>query len=397
MTRTSKSNAILVLALWGAGLGAAAQFGKISVIYDLLGGVYAGAGGAAIGLMVSVVGLVGLVFGTTAGLLVQGLGYRRVMVGALVLAAALSAVQAIGLPYPLMMATRVIEGLSHLVIVVVGPTLIAQTASARFQGLAMTLWSSFFGVSFALMAWLGLPFVSAHGVAALFLAHAAYMAVFAAILWRLMPRDAPSRGLPSLSLRGLIAQHGAIYRSASVAAPALGFLNYTILYVALLTLLPPLIGAPHQVMVATAMPLVSIAVSLSLGVWLLRHVSAVKMVQAGFFVTAASALVLWGAWGHDTVVVTAALVMAGALGLIQGASFAAIPQLNVAPENQARAAGAMAQLGNLGTTSGTPILALFIAGGGTSGILVFVLPFCVIGIVLHTWLTRRRKAEGTAA
>jgi len=58
--------ALLVLALWAAGLGAAAQFGKISVIFDLLVADYGTPGRVA--FMVSIVGLVGLVFGTTAAL-----------------------------------------------------------------------------------------------------------------------------------------------------------------------------------------------------------------------------------------------------------------------------------------------------------------------------------------
>ena len=46
---------------------------------------------------------------------------------------------------------------SALAIVVVGPTMIAGLAPPRHQGLAMTLWSSFFGVTYAVMALLGRP------------------------------------------------------------------------------------------------------------------------------------------------------------------------------------------------------------------------------------------------
>ncbi len=46
----------------------------------------------------------------------------------------MSALQALMPAYPLMMATRVLEGVSHLAIVVVGPMMIAQAASARIRG-----------------------------------------------------------------------------------------------------------------------------------------------------------------------------------------------------------------------------------------------------------------------
>lgn len=59
---------LTILALWAAGLGAAAQFGKISIAYQPLGLAYPAEAGVWIGLMVSIVGMVGLIFGTTARL-----------------------------------------------------------------------------------------------------------------------------------------------------------------------------------------------------------------------------------------------------------------------------------------------------------------------------------------
>ncbi|EEW25783.1 MFS transporter [Rhodobacter ferrooxidans] len=384
-----KSGFWLVLALWGAGLGAAAQFGKVVVIYDLMARQYPAAAATSLGLLVSMVGFVGLVFGTTAGLLVQRAGYRRVLVAALGFGAVLSLVQAPMLPLPLMLALRLAEGASHLAIVVAAPVLIAQIAPLARQGLAMTLWSSFFGVTFALMAWAGRPLAEAFGPGALFAAHAAYMALFAALLWLMLPRDVPQEAKP-LSLKEIIRQHGVIYASPRLAAPALGFFCYTITYVALLTLLPVFAGAPHQVLLAAAMPLVSIAVSLTLGVWLLRRMTAVSAVMLGYAVALAAAAALWLGWQNPPLMLTASLTLAAALGLVQGASFASIPQLNASGADRARAAGAVAQLGNLGTTSGTPMLSALILAHGISGLAGFVLLFSALGIALHLINAARR-------
>jgi MFS family permease len=379
----------LVLAIWGAGLGAAAQFGKISVIYDRLAGIYTGqAGTAGMGFMVSVVGLVGLVFGTTAGLVVQRSGLRRVLVGGLALGAALSAAEAVLPPYPVMMILRALEGVSQLAIVVAGPVLIAQVTMTRWQGLAMTLWASFFGVSFALTALVAPSLVAAFGVPGLFLGHALWMAGFALLLRGMLPGDL--RGItPPLRLADLPALHGAIYGSPRVAAPALGFVFYTLTYVALLTLLPPLAGAARA-RIAVAMPLVSIAASLTLGVWLLRHIPAVRLVQAGFALGLVSVAVMVPFWGTP-VGFAATMALGAALGLVQGASFAAIPQLNASAEDRARASGALAQLGNLGTASGTPILAAMIAAGGIGGVFWFAAPLCLCGIAAHGWMALRRR------
>ncbi len=376
---------LIVLALFLAGLGAAAQFGKISFALEALEAAYPGAGPVGLGWIVSVVGVLGLVFGTTAGLLVARIGPRRAIVAAMVMGAAVSAVQAAGLPYPLMLASRLVEGLSHLAIVVVGPTVIATVAAGRWQGAAMTLWSTFFGLTYAALALLAPGVIAAQGVAGLFLGHAAWMAALALALRALLPPDPPP---PSGVRRGLLAEHRAIYASPRVAAPALGFVFYTAAYVAILTLLPPLLPPAMRVPVATGMPLVSIALSLTLGVWLLPRLGPVGVAQTGF---ALAALAAPGLLAGPAGMAVAALALAGALGLVQGASFAAIPALNDGPEDRARAAGAVAQLGNVGTTTGTPLLAALVAGFGAWGIAGFALVLSLGGIAMHAWLAARRK------
>ena len=64
---------------------------------------------------------------------------------------------------------------------------------------------------------------------------------------------------------------------------------------------------------AVGMPLVSIVLSLTLGVWALRHVSAVRLVQAGFAVGALSVVVLALVWGQGALMLCAALIFAASL------------------------------------------------------------------------------------
>lgn len=380
---------VTVLALWCAGLGAAAQFGKMSFAFDLFAARYPDHGPVGIGLLVSVVGIVGLVFGTTAGLLVARIGPRRAIVSALALGAVMSAVQILPLPYVALFLTRGIEGFSHLAIVVVGPTLIAGLAPQRYQGLAMTLWSSFFGVTYALLAVVAPLLLAGGATGSLFGLHGLWMAGIALALRGLLPVDPVTERHP---MTGLVGQHLDIYASPRIAAPATGFVCYTALYVAILTLLPPLMPVALQAGVAAGMPLMSIAVSLTLGVWLLGRMTAVQLVQAGFAVGAVAALALWLGWGQGAAMLAASLTLAAAMGIVQGASFAAIPQLNDSALDRARASGAVAQLGNLGTTTGTPLLAWLITQAGPVGVAAFALPLCVAGIAIHALQARRRRA-----
>ncbi|MEO1555698.1 MAG: MFS transporter [Pseudomonadota bacterium] len=382
---SERTNFYLVFVLWGAGLGAAGQYAKISVIFDRLGPVYPDAG-AALGFIVSLVGFVGILLGVVAGLVVARIRYRRAMLWALWVGAAMSLFQSSLPALPLMLALRAAEGLSHLAIVVCAPTLIAQLSAPRHRGLTLTLWSTFFGVAFTLLVALGLPLVDGYGVSALFIAHSLWMAGFAIVLTLfLSPLQEGVEG--TLSLRGLLADHLSIYRSPWIAAPGAGWLFYTFCFLAILTVLPPYITPEWRAWVMGAMPLVSIAVSMTLGVWALRIMSAVQLTQAGFLFSVAALTWLLMAPGLPA----ACLVLAAGLGLVQGATFASIPQLNTSASTQAQAYGAMAQTGNLGNTVGTPALLAMLGVAGYAGMIWTTMLVLVGGFFVHLWMAMRRR------
>ncbi|MEQ6247767.1 MFS transporter [Sulfitobacter sp. HNIBRBA3233] len=376
----------LILALWGAGLGAAGQYAKFSVIYDLLSDAYPD-GGVVLGWLVSVVGGVGIVLGVVAAMLVARVRYRRALLLSLWLGAAISALQALLPPLPLMLALRAVEGLSHLGLVVAAPTLIAQIATDRQRGLALTLWGTFFGVAFAVMAWAGRPLAISAGLPALFAVHAAYLAGFAIYLAPRLRRLPDEGDVALMSVRSVLATHAAIYRSPAVVAPAAGWFFYTFCFVSILTVLPPYLDPALRGAVMGAIPLVSIAVSMTLGVMLLRIMNAIGVVMLGFGFSALAMVWLYLAPADPL----ACLALAGAMGLIQGASFAAVPQLNATAMTQARANGAMAQMGNLGNTLGTPVMALALAAYGYLSLPMLAGAAFAMGLVMHLILTRLRR------
>jgi len=377
----------LVLLLYAAGLGAAAQYGKASVLFPALRAAYPDAG-TAIGFIVSGIGLLGIVFGLAAGLLVARLGTRRLLLAALVFGAAMSAYQATLPALPLMIASRVAEGLSHLVIVVAAPTLIAQVSAPRHRVFTLTLWSTFFGVSFAVLAWVGQPFAARHGTGALILAHAAFMAAMAVALAIRLPRTTPPQGGPRLGLAAILDQHRRIYASPRIAAPAAGWLFYTLGYVSIVTVLPDFVDPAARSLVTGAMPLAGMIVSMTLGVVLVTRFTAVPVIVAGFALGTALALA-FGLSGGDPIL---AILTIAALGLVQGASFALVPQLNTTTETQAEANGALAQMGNLGNTLGTPLLLLATGGFGMAGLTAFAMLCFAGGAAIHLRLAAARRA-----
>lgn len=382
-----KTDWLVVLCLWGAGLGAAAQYGKISVIFDQLALVYPEAG-ARLGLVVSLVGFVGILFGVAAAILVARIRYRRALLWALWAGAFVSLAQGFLPPFGWMLASRVVEGVSHLAIVVAAPTLIVQITRPQDRGLVLTLWGTFFGVAFALLAWVGLPLVAVGGVSALFGVHALYMAAFAVLLACRLHPLADHSATVDLSAAKILRDHLTIYRSPAISAPAAGWLFYTFCFVSILTLLPPFIAPEQRAFTMAAMPLTSIAVSMTLGVFLLRVLSAVQVIQLGFALSALAMFWLWISPGLPL----ACLFLAAAMGLIQGASFAAVPQLNTTPETQAQANGAMAQMGNIGNTLGTPLMAFAMVGMGYVGLLVLAGLAFGLGLLIHAVLARARRS-----
>lgn len=377
-----------VLLLWVAGLGAAAQYGKVSVIFDRLPELYPEAG-AALGWTVSLVGGVGIVLGITAGLVVGRLTPRSALIWALWLGAGISILQSFAPPLWLFLLSRLIEGASHLAIVVAAPTLIANLSSERDRGLTLTLWGTFFGVAFALLSWVGLPFVARHGVPSLFLAHGVFMALAGVSLAWVLPHEVPTGPRPRFpGLRALGARHLSIYRSPFLSAPAAGWLFYTFCFVSLLTLLPPYLDPGTRAFLIGAMPLVSIVTSMTLGVGMLRRISSIAVIQIGFLASAGCALALLAAPGSPVL----CLAFAGALGLVQGASFAAVPDLNPASNDRLLANGAMAQTGNIGNTLGTPVIFALIGVFGHAGLMATLCLMLLSGAAAHAALHLARRA-----
>jgi len=371
-----RSNWLLILTLWFAGLGAAGQYGKISVTYDALGTAYPEVG-AALPWAVSLVGLVGIFLGIVAGLFVARIGFRRALLGGMFVGAALSIVQGLMPPFGLLLASRVIEGAAHLLIVVAAPTLIAQNADDAGRGFALTLWGTFFGVAFTILAWAGVPLVNALGLGALYIAHGIWMAVFGTLLWLMLPKAKANP--PNGPIGNIFKRHIDVYRSPFISAPAIGWLFYTLTFLSMLTFIPGFVDPEWREPVRGAMPLMSIVSSMTLGVWLLKRTNAIFVIKVGFLMTAAMLVALFLVPGSPIV----CLAFAAGLGLVQGASFAAVPELNAEMPDRALANGGLAQMGNLGNTLGTPFFAWIIASGGYGPMVLTAAFVVVVGLMAH--------------
>lgn len=380
-----------VLLLWLAGLGAATQFAKIAVPFAQVAALYP-AHADKIGWLLSVISLIGAILGALSGAIAGRVGPVRLLMFGLTLGGAVSLFQASIPGLGLMLVSRVVEGVSHLAIVVAAPTLIAQITIGKWRNAAMVLWSSFFGVAFALNAWLGLPLIAQVGLPVYFATHGALMFLIAVLIVSFRPSSASALvNNPFWSVRTLIDIHVQTYRSAFVSAPALGWFFYTLTFVSLLAILPGRLPDDVSAMIAGLMPLAGIVISWLTVPVLLSVCSGVFVVNLGFGLSVLTIGALF--LGAPLPVVCVALF--AVLGLVQGGSFAAVPQLNSTPENQALSYGAMAQMGNAGNLLGTPVLLAILWRTSEAGMLIAVVGFYAVAMALHLWLAARRKRAST--
>ncbi len=377
---------VLIFVLWAAGLTAGVQFGKIAVPFAEFRALYPSMGDN-VGWLLTLVSLLGAIFGVVVGLVATNIGMHRVILGSLVVGGVLSLAQSTFPSFGVLAATRVLEGISHLGLVVAAPTLIAQTANDTWRGTAMALWSSFFAVAFALVAWFGTPFIADFGIAAFFQIHGGAMLVLAGALALILPKlNTPP---PNTSLSELVTQTISAYQRPSVLWPGVAWLFYTFTFLALLTVVPEQLPAQDRGLAGTVMSLIGIVTSLMVLPFILRKIPATTVVLSAFALTAIVILV-----GASLPLVMRALLIFMVLGLIQGGVFAAVSQINQTEGARALGFGIMAQTGNLGNLIGTPIMLALVSGYGLTGLFLVVVALFVLATVLLWGLGQKVNAKG---
>ena len=141
-------------------------------------------------------------------------------------------------------------------------------------------------------------------------------------------------------------------------------------FVALLTFLPEALGSKA---LGQSLPLISLLGTFGAG-WLARMIAPDRIAMAGFALAILTTMLMWLGQGW------AVYPLFLALGIIPGGSFASIPYFNGSTADRARSTGAIAQMGNVGTTSGTPIFAVLLSLGGLGGIYAGIVLFSIFGI-----------------
>ena len=359
--------------IYAIGVVAAGQLGIVPPLVPALqrelGLSLAGAG-----LAVSIVTLVGAVFGLPAGGWSQRIGHARALaIGILVMAAA-AGLCAMASDGDLLLAARGLAGVGYLLVVVAAPSLMAALAEPRHQPIALSLWGTFVPTGIALAGLATAGFTDDAGWRMIFavnvvlLAAALIAALLAVPFARGTRHDEP-------------APPGTLRTSLPLAA---AFFCFALLFLALAGLLPAWLVERRGLAAADAGRIVAVATACGIAGSLLAG----SLMRAGFSpgrlaavgLLASTALAALSLAVLPLALAVAGLALSFALGgLVPAAVFASVPLVAVNARAIGPINGLLAQAGSLGSLAGPPVLALWVRWVGWPSAPVMLLVIAVIG------------------
>jgi predicted MFS family arabinose efflux permease len=161
------------------------------------------------------------------------------------------------------------------------------------------------------------------------------------------------------------------------------------MYVALQTLTPELAPENERHALIVGMACVSVGATLVAGAFAARGASPFALTAGAFVATLIASAIVFIAVGHEAWFAPAAIFRMAFLSLLPGAILPMAPRLNADAPAQARAFGAIAQTGNIGSALGPPIFASSAAALGPVGLLLPAAALCVVGAALAVSAGRR--------
>lgn len=372
-----------------AGYAVAASVGKLIPHVDWLVRAYGVPLGLA-GLAVSCVMFPGALAASALGMVVNRFGARRIAICGVLAAAGASALLPFAGTFALLLLLRTVEGVGYAFVVVAATVITVNVSTERNRGLALSIWSSFAPIGFALGQW-GAAFAAAD--APLFsvgLTHAAILVGCAIALAVLIPPDAPASLSPSKSNWQALRHPPAVRAALSFGFVAAG-------------LLAPVALAPLVLSGKAGLPLAETARLTALAALpgLIGRIAPGWLLDRG--VTPRSIFVAATALGCITLIVSLlapiplwAAIVGFALfqifvGALPGLLSAMLPHVAPSREELGTTTGMSLQAANIGNLIGPPLaLAVYAAAGAVPAVLMLI-----AGLVVSLLLIANLKVYAT--
>lgn len=288
-TPAARTDWLAVSVVVAGGIVAALQVGKAAIAMPLVQAEF-GLDLGTLGWLASIFAVLGMVGGIPVGTLAIGLGARRVLLLGLAAVAVGAFLGAAAPRFPMLLASRVVEGLGFLLITIAGPAILQRVASPSQRDIAMALWSCFMPTGIALAMLAGLWLTDWRMIWQV----TGALAVGAILMTMLTVPNTGSGTRPSWA--ALAGDAGAVLSARGPVLLGLTFALYALMFFALFNFLPVLLMQRMQVSLATAGLLgalasaVNIIGNLAAGMLLARGVSRVSLIVFASLVMGSSAI-----------------------------------------------------------------------------------------------------------
>lgn len=353
------------------------------------------------GFLLSLVQLASMALGLVAGLMAEGLGLRRCVIGGLWLLALAGLAGGFAPSAAGLLALRAVEGVGVLLVTVPAPSLIRRSLAPGQLTRMLGFWGAYmpFGTAAALL--LGPAVIPSAGWQGWWWAMAAFAALMAVWMTAQVPAD-PARGATAAAgepwPRRLIGTLGA----GGPWLAALSFMVYSSQWLAVVGFLPSLYqragwGGALGALLTAGVAGANIIGNVAAGRLLSRGVAAPVLLWIGFAAMALGGVMafaeLTAAWPVPRYL--GAVLFSAVGGLIPGTLFGLAPRLAPGEGRIATTVGWMQQLSAVGQVCGPPLVAAF-AGwvGGWQFTWVLTAACCAAGAVLAGLIGRRLAQSG---
>lgn len=391
---TGKTPWNLVLLLVGAGMVGAFQIGKAPPVLPVIRAEL-GMSLFLAGWILSTLNIIGLVLGSVAGAIADGIGYRRVLIAGLLCQAAGSLAGSCSAGPALLLCTRVLEGLGLVSAGVAAPALIFGVTQPRDIRIALAMWGSYVPAGIAMMMILT-PFLTGiFGWRGLWQVNAGILAAYALFV--------------ALATKGLVGRSSQrafrlaqlwedMKRTSTSAGPLLlatTFSTYTLMWLAVMGFLPTLLIEGYGVKPDHASFLTALMVSMNVpgnltGGWLLqRGLHRSRLIISAIVIMGFCSLAIYTPSLPFFLRYLACLAFSGCGGVLPASVMSGVPVHAPEPRLVGTTNGLIMQGSNLGQVIGPPTLALIVsATGGWEGGAWFLGSVALVGVSLAACLAR---------
>ncbi len=377
-----------ILLVVGAGIVSAFQVGKAPAALETVRADL-GLDLATASWLLSAFAVVGAVSGIAIGIGADHVGARRMAVGGLLLQAAASVAGAAAGDATLLLASRVVEGLGFLAVVVAAPALVVAVAQDDRRSRAIAAWGTFMpvGIAGVMVAALLLPLVGWRGF---WLGNAAILAGYAGLLavgTRGLATDAEPRPIGP-DVAAVLAARGPWLLAGLFACFTGGFFA---LFGFLPTILSERLAAgPGAASLLTALAVVvNVVGNLGCGWLLARGVGHRMLLVAGFVLVAAAGFGIVGVDLPGWLAYAVCLAVSAAVGVVPVALFDLAPAQAPRPELLGATIGFLMQGNNVGLLAGPAVAGALAETAGWASVAPFIAVVAAVAIGLVFALRRR--------